>query len=124
MILVVTDHRRTREILAPLVAAKGYKVAEIECGDELLKRVRFQVPSLVVLDCGMPDSFEMIAKVRAEPRTFSIPVIMFTNASEDLREKALLKGADAYVPKGSLDWAELLAEIQRFAGPPPARKSK
>jgi CheY-like chemotaxis protein len=120
VILIVTDHQKTRQVLPPLVAARGYRVAGIECGDELLKRVRFQVPSLVVLDCALPDSFEMIAKVRSDPRAVSVPVIMFTNASEDLREKALLKGADAYVPKGSLDWAELLVEVQRLAGPPPA----
>jgi len=121
MIWIVTDHRRTREVLAPLVIAQGYKVAEIDCGDEVLKRIRFQLPSLVVADCGLPNSFELIAKIRAEPRSRSIPVIMFTIATEDLKEKALLKGADAYVPKGSLDWIELLTEIGRFVGPPSNR---
>jgi CheY-like chemotaxis protein len=120
MIWVVTDHRSTREVLVPLISAKGYKVAEIECGDEVLKRVRFQISALMVVDCGLPDSFELIAKVRSEPRSRSVPIVMFTRADEDLREKAILKGADAYVPKGSMDWAELLVEIRRFAGPPPA----
>ena len=120
MIWVVTDDRSTRELLIPLIIAKGYQVAAIECGDALLKRIQFQVSTLMVVDCGLPDSFELIAKVRSEPRSQSVPIVMFTRADEDLREKAILKGADAYVPKGSMDWAELLVEIRRFAGAPPA----
>ena len=105
MIWIVTDHRSTRELLIPLIIAKGYQVAAIECGDELLKRIQFQMPVLMVVDCGLPDSFDLIAKVRNEPRSRSVPIVMFTRADEDLREKAILKGADAYVPKGSMDWA-------------------
>ena len=74
----------------------------------------------MVVDCDLPDSFELIAKVRSQPRSQSVPIVMFTRADEDLREKSILKGADAYVPKGSMDWVELLTEIRRFAGPPPA----
>src|ERR1700677_1182467 len=120
MIWVVTDHHSTRELLVPLINAKGYKAADIECGDEVLKRIQFQMPVLVVVDCGLPDSFELIAKVRGGARSRSVPIVMFTRADEDLREKAILKGADAFIPKGSMDWAELLVEIRRFAGPPPA----
>ena len=45
--------------------AKGYAVAEIECGDEVVKRIAFQDPSLIIVDCGMPDSFATLTKVRA-----------------------------------------------------------
>jgi CheY-like chemotaxis protein len=117
MIWVVTDDATTRGALTGLIRGKGYKADGIECGDEVVKRLRFQMMALAVIDCSLPDSFELIGKIRAEPRTRSVPVILFTRADENLREKALLKGADAYVPRGSLDWLELLAEIQRFAGP-------
>jgi CheY-like chemotaxis protein len=118
MICIVTDHTETRELLVPLIATKGYETAGIECGDEVIKRMRFRPVSLVVIDCGLPDSFELIQKIRAESKGRSVPVVLFTRADEDLQEKAMLKGADAYVPKGSLDWVELLSEIQRFAGSP------
>lgn len=64
----------------------------------------------------------MIATTRAASRTAPIPVIMFGDSDVDLRDKALLHGADVYVPKGSLDWVQLLAEIQRFVGEPPPRQ--
>lgn len=120
MILVVASHQETREALTPLVASRGYPVDAIECGDELLKRLRFQRPSLVIIDCGLKDSFKMLKSVRAEPVAAATPVVMFSVNDENLREKALLQGADAYVPKGSLDWIELMAEIERFVGPPTA----
>jgi hypothetical protein len=46
---------------------------------------------------------------------------MFDSAGPSLREQALAQGADAFVAKASLDWIELLAEIRRFVGSPPAR---
>jgi two-component system OmpR family response regulator len=128
MILVVASHPDIREAILPLVRAKGYEVAAIDCGDEVLNRLRFQSPSVVILDCGVADSFELLAKIRAEPHARSTPVVMFSADDQDIRRKALLKGADAYVPKGSLDWVELIAEIKRFAGAPPlsagAKRSK
>jgi two-component system alkaline phosphatase synthesis response regulator PhoP len=118
MIWVVTDHHPTRQDLVPLIVARGYEVEEIDCGDEVPKRVRFRTPSLVILDCGMNGSFDTLASIRAESRQRRIPVVMFSNGGESLREKALMKGADAFVQKGSLDWAELLIEVARFVGPP------
>ena len=121
MILLVASHTNTRAALEPLIAASGYEVAAIECDDEVHKRLRFRLPSAVVIDCGVPDSFEVVAKIRADIHWRNVPLLMFSADDQSLREDALLKGADAYVPKGSLDWAELIAEIRKFAGPP--RKS-
>ena len=118
MIWVVSDHQETRDALVPLIAAIQYQVAAIDCGDEVVKRLRFQITSLIIVDCGLPDSFHLIAKIRSHPRSATTPIVMFSTDSQDLKEKALLRGADAYVPKGSLDWAELLDEVRRFAGPP------
>jgi len=118
MIWVVTDHEETRESLVPLIAARGYDVFEVACGNELVKRIRFQSPALAIIDCGMPDSFQTLATIRAKPRWRTIPVIMFSIDDEDLKEQSLMKGADSYVPKGSRDWGELLNEVARLAGPP------
>lgn len=120
MIWVVTDHHGTKQALVPLIAAKGYEVSELDCGGEVVKRLRFQAPALIIIDCGVADAFDTLNTVRGEPRARPIPVVMFSVDDQNLKEKALLAGADAYVPKGSLDWAELLVEVMRFAGPPPS----
>src|SRR3954454_2091686 len=118
MIWVVSDKQATRDALVPLITAMRYQVAGVECGDDVVKRLRFQTASLVIVDCALPDSFDLITKIRSHPRSATMPVVMFSTDSQNLKEKALLKGADAYVPKGSLDWAELMDEVRRFAGPP------
>lgn len=118
MIWVVTNHPGTRQSLMPLIAAKGYPVEEFDCGDEVLRRVRFQTVALIIIDCGIMGSFDMLKAIRGEPQSRTIPVVMFSIDDQNLKDKALLAGADAYVPKGSLDWAELLVEVVRFAGPP------
>jgi DNA-binding response OmpR family regulator len=118
MIWVVTEHQEARRSLASLLTQKGYEAAEIDCGDEVLRRVRFQEPKAIILDCGVRDSFDMLKALRTEHKARTVPVVMFSIDDQNLKEKALLTGADAYVPKGSLDWAELLMEVVRFAGRP------
>ncbi len=117
MLWVVCEDQAVCSILAGLIKTRGYDVHGIDCGDDLRNRIRFQTPQLVIVDCGTPGSFEMIRDVRAQRHTRSTAVIMFSRDEQNLREKALAHGADAYVPKGSLDWAELLDEIQKFVKP-------
>ncbi len=114
MLWVVCDDHSTRQTLAELIGINGYEVDGIECGEALRKRIRFQAPAVVVIDCGIAAAFDMIRHVRAERHTLQTAVIMFSRDEQNLREKALAHGADAYVPKGSLDWAELLEEIRKF----------
>ncbi len=118
MIWVVTDHEQTRKSLAELIGAKGYAVQEVECGDDVTKRIRFRQPALIVLDCGIPNSFDLLQSIRKDARFGRLPVVMFSANNDGLRQRALLMGADAYVARGSLDWAELLTEVMHFAGPP------
>ncbi len=116
MIWIVTDHHETRKSLPKLIAEKGYPIREMDCGDEIHRSLQFQSPSLIIVDCGLPNSFETIKAVRKEHAARSIPVVMFSVNDENLKQQALLAGADGYIPKGSLDWAELLTEVVRYAG--------
>jgi two-component system chemotaxis sensor kinase CheA len=118
MILVVASHPETRDALVPLVARKGYPVDAVDCGDEMLARLRFRLPALVILDCDLPDSFDMLGDIRSQPHSTALPVVMFSAPDERIRQRAIAAGADAYVGKGSLDWAELLQAITDLVGPP------
>jgi hypothetical protein len=66
-------------------------------------------------DYERTSSFATLAKIRTNLRRW-IPVMMFSTSDENLKDDAILRGADSYVPKGSLDWVELLAEVARLAG--------
>jgi CheY-like chemotaxis protein len=118
VIWILSDNATTRSSLLPLIRGKGFAVSETDCDAHAAQRARFHPPKLVIIDCGMPDSFNTLQELRGDPYTQSIPVVMFSIDDKDLRQEALLRGANAYVGKGSMDWAELLTEIVRLAGPP------
>ncbi|HEX8912887.1 MAG TPA: hypothetical protein VF796_11045 [Humisphaera sp.] len=119
MIWVVTDQSHTKDELLPLVAGRGYEAVHIDCVDDVRKRAKFARPALMVIDCGVAESFALVSALRAEPWTRDLPLIMFATANPEYRDEALARGADAFVVKRSLDWAELLPEIERLVGPPP-----
>ncbi len=118
MIWLLTDNTATRSSLVPLIRGKGFQVSDTECDVNAAQRAKFSPPTLFIIDCGMIDSFKTLQELRSDPYTQSIPVVMFNIDDKDLRQEALLRGANAYVGKGPMDWAELLTEIARLAGPP------
>jgi DNA-binding response OmpR family regulator len=118
MILLVVNHEATHTALVPLIEAKGFKAFPAQCGEEALHCVRTFRPRLIILDCGLPDSFEIMSAIRKEKPGQHTPIVMFSRGDPEIRQKALQSGADGFVAKGSLDWANLLDEIVRFVGPP------
>lgn len=105
------DVRILREILASMDYAGEYK--NITLGQEFLDYMLFRgaynganhrLPNLIILDIGLPgfDGKEILATLRAEKNTQSIPVIM-SSGSCSLRDyqQCILMGANAYVQKSS-----------------------
>lgn len=81
---------------------EGYCCEQIADGDRALESVRTHRPKLVLLDRGLPGlpGDEVIRRLRADPRTHSIPVIMLTGKTEESDELVgLALGADDYVAK-------------------------
>jgi CheY-like chemotaxis protein len=119
MILVVDDHEDMRYVLVRTLALDGYQAVAVSSGFEALIYLRTHKPALIVLDYNMPDmdGLMFFAEVRKDHRLRDVPVIMFTADDGPVRETAINLGVDAYVIKGSMDWAELRREIARLAGP-------
>jgi len=119
MIWVVTDHEITRDDLLRLVQARGYAAHHIDCVEDVASRAKFSRPALLIIDCGLQGSFDLVTTMRGDAFTRQIPLVMFATSNEEFRKEAMRRGADAFVPKRSLDWAELLVEVERLVGPPP-----
>lgn len=119
MIWVVTDVSHTKDELIPLIEKRGYTARHIDCVSDVTKMAKFSRPALLILDCGIANSSDLVTKIRADPQMVKLPLVMFTTSNEDHRVEAMSRGADAFVLKRSMDWAELLHEIIRFVGPPP-----
>jgi two-component system KDP operon response regulator KdpE len=98
-ILIVDDEPRMRHFVRMNLELEGFRVSEASDGLEALRRVREEMPDLVVLDVEMPrlDGLETLAEIR---RTSPVPVIMLTvRADEGDRIHGLDLGADDYVTK-------------------------
>lgn len=99
-ILVIDDDPTVLEMVALHLRNAGYDVRTaqdgIEGGYAMLKRR----PDLIITDAQMPymDGFELVAAMRSDASTSSIPVIMLTSYSE-WQERAARIGVDGYVTK-------------------------
>jgi CheY-like chemotaxis protein len=81
---------------------------------------REHVPELILLDLHLPDisGEEVLRRLRAEPRTAAIPVVVITaDATRDTLERLRTAGADAYLTK-PLDIDEFLETVERFLPSP------
>jgi two-component system KDP operon response regulator KdpE len=98
-ILIVDDEPRMRRFVRMNLELEDLRVSEASDGLEAIRKVREEMPDLVVLDVEMPhlDGFETLAEIR---RASSVPVIMLTvRGEEEERIKGLDLGADDYVTK-------------------------
>jgi two-component system chemotaxis sensor kinase CheA len=124
MILIVEDHADTRVAMVKLAKRAGYDAIGVGDGEQALVFLRTTRPRLIILDYHLPgvDGLEVLARVRADPRIADVPVVFYTATEPSLaRERAMAAGATAYIRKGSMEWLDVLAEIQRDALPPSDR---
>ncbi len=115
-ILVVDDQRTNAEMLAGLLRNIGYLVDTATDGESALARMQAEVPDLVVSDILMPkmDGFELCRRIRAEPATTLLPVILVTSADPQTeRVKGIEAGADDFITK-PVNWAELFGRVKRL----------
>jgi DNA-binding response OmpR family regulator len=113
-ILVVDDQAPNRKLLADLLMVNGYAVETAASGREALAKIRSVKPDLVLLDVVMPDltGYEVCKKLRADPDTGTLPVVMVTalDPTEE-RLKGLEAGADDFLTK-PINAPELLARVR------------
>jgi CheY-like chemotaxis protein len=84
-ILVVDDEEDLQELLQYNLSKDGYRVSCVGTGEEALKFERRQPPDLVVLDLMLPavDGLEVCRRLKGDPKTRDVPIIMLTAKSEE-----------------------------------------
>ena len=111
-ILVVDDSEDVRLALMTLLEDVGHDILEAEDGSEVMAMVLSGSPELILLDVAMPrvDGFEALKRLKADPATSDVPVIMVTakGRPEDLAMARNL-GARDYINK---PWAEGEVEMR------------
>lgn len=102
-ILIVEDEEATRETWTEFFNNTGYQIAQSGDGQEALEMARREQPNIILLDLRLPkmDGYQVCQKIKGDPRTAQIPIIMITafltGPSDTVR--GIEYGADDYLSK-------------------------
>ncbi len=112
-ILVVDDVPQNVRLLEAVLTSHGYSVSSASSGSEALEKVEVELPDLVLLDIQMPemDGYEVCRRLRANPATQFLPVVMVTSSDAEVRVTAMEAEADDFITK-PFDQQELLARVR------------
>ncbi len=112
-ILVVDDQPPNIRLLDAVLSPRGYRVLRAASGEEALDLLRDEQPHLVLLDILMPgmDGYEVCRRIREDPDTAFLPVVMVTASDTQQKVRAIEAGADDFITK-PFDQGELLARVK------------
>ena len=111
-VLLADDNADMRDYVSRLLATR-YEVEAVADGEAALAAISRSQPALVLSDVMMPrlDGLELLARLRADPLTSTIPVILLSaRAGEESRIEGMHAGADDYLVK-PFSARELLARV-------------
>ena len=101
-ILIVDDDSKSRLLLKTILATCGYILISCGSGEEALELIKKDPPDLILLDVMMPglDGYQVIEKIKIDPDTKSIPIIIITaRDGPNTKLLSLNVGADDFLSK-------------------------
>jgi len=117
-IMIVEDDDEIRDLLAEMLADRGYLVSTARHGKDALELLRTTPqPNVVLLDLMMPvmDGWQLRAEMLADPKLAGIPVIIVSGAADLQDGIGMLKAARVLTKP--VKWPVLLASVRAHASP-------
>lgn len=102
LIYIVEDDTNIREIETFALKNSGYHIRDFDCATDFYAKMQEKLPNLIILDVMLPDEdgLSIVKKIRSNPESRKIPVIMVTAKTTELdKVKGLDMGADDYLTK-------------------------
>jgi putative two-component system response regulator len=102
LILIVDDEAMNRDLMALVVRSQGWEPLAAANGTQALELALERLPNLVLLDVMMPgiDGCEVARRMKADPRTAGIPVVMVSALDDqESRVRGLAAGAEDFLSK-------------------------
>ena len=118
VVLLVDDEPDSLNLLSEIMAAQGANVYRAPGGNECLVLLEQISPTLIILDLAMPtpDGWELLGRIRANPRQRHARVVAVTAFhSSSVEQAALRAGFDAFIPK-PLKVGTLIAQLKEVVG--------
>jgi len=113
-ILIIDDDLDTLRLVGAMLQRQGYQIAVASSGEQGLVQAANESPDLVLVDVMMPemDGYEVTRRLRSDPQTADIPILMFTAKTQlDDKVTGFESGADDYLTKPTHP-AELQAHVK------------
>lgn len=114
-VLLVEDDEFLAELYATKLTLEGFEIALATDGEKAVRLLEQKKPDLVLLDIVLPklDGFEVLKRIKENPSTQGVPVILLTNLSQkDEVAKGLALGAVDYLIKAHFMPSEVIAKIK------------
>lgn len=115
-ILVAEDDAFYANIYKVKLEKEGFEVTVVGDGQQAIDKLKEKAPDLLILDLIMPevDGFEALERIKADPKTKDIKVIVLSNLGQDEDvERAKKLGALEYVVKASVSIQEMIKIINK-----------
>ena len=103
-ILIIEDDPATQRLVDYSLKQEGYQIITASNGLEGIRKALKESPDLIILDVMLPgmDGFEICYRLRSEPATANLPILMFSAKAQEIDKDTGIKvGADDYLTKPS-----------------------
>ncbi|MDP9251691.1 MAG: response regulator [Chloroflexota bacterium] len=112
-ILAVDDTPENLRLLEAILGPRGHHLVTAQSGTDGLEAVKREHPDLVLLDILMPgmNGYDVCRRLRDDPETRFLPIVMITASGDQERVQALEAGADDFIAK-PFNQLELLARVR------------
>ena len=116
-VLIVDDDSFILDMYALKFREEGFELVVASDGKQALDAIAQEKPDIMLLDVIMPlsDGFEVLEKVKADPKVKNVPVILLTNLGqkEDI-DKGLKLGAVDYIIKAHFTPSEVVQKVKQY----------
>jgi CheY-like chemotaxis protein len=116
-VMVVDDNFDLCKMLGKLLGRAGHHGVCASSAADAIEQVHKNVPDLMILDLMMPDEngLSVLRKMKADPRTSAMPVVIYSAVSEPRYvQEALDAGAEDYWVKGTFDAGQWETRLKAF----------
>lgn len=116
-ILAVEDDNFLRDLLSRKLGHENCDFIAAVDGETALKILETETPSIILLDLILPgiDGYEVLEKIKSNPKTKNIPVVILSNLGQESDiEKAKKLGADDFLIKANFSIDEVIGKIKKL----------